>query len=239
MSAHAAVRAHLVRQGVIRRRQLPPAKIETKDTINTTGDGAHKVTSWRYAQSALRDDSAAAGIVSPAIMDLIAGCYVKRPEKVCPGSLQGALKDEVFRQSGYYLPDFPAVKIRAEDQAHVRVVVGPVIVEQIDNFKDMLVQGRFAAQKADTLPLETLVEALFDEFSNGLYRHILAAGCLRTGAVAVEATQITAVGNIDFSIFTTGCKLTAETGDDKTLGPYILPGIQQQALQGDIAMSWW
>ncbi len=96
MTTHAAVRAHLVSQGVIRHRQSLTAKVVAKDAIDTTGDGAHKVATWCYPQATLRDDPAAAGIVGPMVKRAIAGRIVKGPEKILARGFQCAFDDHVF-----------------------------------------------------------------------------------------------------------------------------------------------
>lgn len=161
VTAQAAVGRHLVIQRIIRRRQSPPAQVVGKDAVDAAGNGAHVVAGRGQAEPTLRNNTAAAGKVGPAVVSTVAGGHVKGPEKMLSGSLECAFEDQIFRKPGEYPADLAAVKVCTQDQAHIRVVVRLVVAEQIDDFEDAAVQGRFAAQQPDAFPLNALIETFF------------------------------------------------------------------------------
>lgn len=178
MTAQAAVGRHLVIQRIIRRRQSPPAQVMVKYAVDAADNGAHVVAGRGQAEPTLRNNTAAAGKVGPAIVDAVAGGHVKGPEKMLSGGLQRAFEDHIFRKPGEYPADVTAMKVRTEDQAHIWIVVCLVVAEQIDDFEDAAVQGWFAPQQPDAFPLNALIETFFYKAGYCRDRQFFPAGRL-------------------------------------------------------------
>ena len=95
----------------------------------------------------------------------------------------------------------------------------------------------FAAQYADPLPGDLIVDTLGDEGLDGRDGYFYLAGSLRAGAVAVDTLQIATVSDVYFDEVSAGLERLAESFGNKRLGTYKLICIQYQSSHGYIAMA--
>jgi hypothetical protein len=81
------------------------------------------------------------------------------------------------------------------------------------------------------------VAALVEKLTNLCHGQFGAAGGLGTGPVAVEAFQITFIGNVQLYVPGTSSKGFSHQTGDRTLGPEKLIHVQHNAFEGNVPMS--
>jgi hypothetical protein len=151
--------------------------------------------------------------------------------------LQGAFDDDTGRQLFQYTVNRSAKVVGTKDQPHLRVMVRPIPEQQIENLKNIAVKGRLAAQKPDPLPLDFPFHTVPDKGRNHGYWHFHITGSLPAGTIAVEASQVAFVCQVDFGKFKTRPELPACHFDQKRLGADKLIRIHYQAFDGNIPMA--
>ena len=169
------------------------------DPVDARGDGALEIASGTEPHPAGADHLAAVPVVGFAVAFVIYRCRAERPEEWRHIPLLGGVLDEYVRREPVELGlNGGSMSVGHHLDGTTRVVARPVIAQHRDDRSEVRVQGRLPAENANRPPFLRCFDGILDELPYLFQRHRLIARRGVDRAVAVQATQVAAVSDINF-----------------------------------------